>query len=113
MRPNDTLTFDNGKVTAMVTEVDIDEIKIEFKTSGVIRDNCPVKLSGAKYGMLPLLKPEDVEDIKDIACKHRFDYICLPCTQTGKDIQEMKLSLTAKGQFISVLAKIDTVEAIH
>ena len=51
--------------------------------------------------------------IKDLAVKHRFDYICVPCTQTGKDLQEVRLSLGDTARKINILAKVDTVEAVH
>lgn len=80
MRPQDLIYFNDGQLSAQVTDVEIDEIKIEFRSSGSIPSYAAIKLTGAKYGQLPLLKKEDYEDIKDFAVKHRFDYICLPCT---------------------------------
>ncbi len=37
----------------------------------------------------------------------------LPTVQTGRDIQEVRLSLGADGKNIQVAAKIDTIEAVQ
>lgn len=113
MRPGDYIYFNDGQLNAQVTDVEIDEIRIEFRSSGKIPSYGAVKLTGSKYGQLPLLKKEDFDDIKDFAVRYRFDYICLPCTQTGKDVQEVKLSIGEASRRISILAKIDTLEAVQ
>jgi pyruvate kinase len=58
------------------------------------------------------LTDEDKTDIKEIAIKNKFDYIVIPTVQTGRDIQEVRLSLSTDGKNIHVVAKIDTIEAV-
>jgi len=59
------------------------------------------------------LTKEDKVDIQEIAYKHKFDYLVLPTVQTGRDIQEVRLSLGTEGKNIQVAAKIDTIEAVQ
>lgn len=53
-------------------------------------------MPGLRLQALPVLTLQDKIDIREIATKHRFDYIVIPSVQTGRDIQEVKLLLGAE-----------------
>ena len=75
--------------------------------------NFMAKIPGSRYEKIPLLKAEDKALIKDIAIKHRFDYLAVPGVQTGKDILDVKDELGKEGAQMHVIAKIDTMESIQ
>ena len=62
---------------------------------------------------MPLFTKEDLDNLKNIAIKYRFDYVSLPHVQTGKDIEDARMALGDAGSRIGILAQIDTSEAIH
>lgn len=114
MREGDVVYLgDNGQVFGHVVESARTSFVIEIKTAGRIKSHSLVKIPGSRYQQLPVLTKEDKVDIQEIALKHKFDYIVLPTVQTGRDIQEVRLSLGAEGKNIQVAAKIDTIEAVQ
>lgn len=93
MRTNDILYFSDGAIMALVINVEADEITIEFKEKGQIRSHMAVKLTGSKYSMIPLMRKDDIEEVKLFSENHKFDFICLPGVQTGNDIVQARLAL--------------------
>ena len=73
---------------------------IEIKAAGRVQSHSLVKIPGSRYQQLPVLTKEDRVDIYEIAVKHKFDYVVLPTVQTGRDIQEVRLSLGDEGKHI-------------
>ena len=68
-RPGDILYFDDGAFDAVVRDVEIDCLKVEMKTDGILRSNVQIKLSSNRYEMLPLLTDDDKKDLEEIAIK--------------------------------------------
>lgn len=78
----------------------------------MIKSNSPVKIPGVHYPKLPVLREEDHLSIREIAIKQRFDYVIVPCVQTGKDIDEVRSTLGEEGAKIHIVAKICNIEAV-
>jgi pyruvate kinase len=108
---NERLTFDGGLV-AVVREIVLDEIRIEFQSEGNIRSQSPVRLEGKRYEFMPLLREEDKEAIQE-AVKNHFDYIVLSAVTSAKDIQQARIELKNLNQRMGILSKVDTVEGLH
>lgn len=102
-----------GEVTAEVEETSRDSFVMAIKAGGNISSRAPVKLPGARYQSLPILRESDHQLIEEIAIKHKFDYVVVPEVLTGRDIAEVKQALGKDGEQIHVIAKIATVEAIQ
>lgn len=114
MREGDVVFLgDNGQVFGHVVETARTSFVLEIKSAGKVRSHSLVKIPGSRYQQLPVLTKEDKADIQEVAAKHKFDYIVIPTVQTGRDIQEVKLSLGADAKNIQVAAKIDTIEAVQ
>ena len=114
MREGDVVFLgDNGQVFGHVVETARTSFVLEIKSAGKVRSHSLVKIPGSRYQQLPVLTKEDKADIQEVAAKHKFDYIVIPTVQTGRDIQEVKLSLGADAKKIQVAAKIDTIEAVQ
>lgn len=56
---------------------------------------------------------EDKIDIKESANKYKFDYLIVPSVMSGRDLQEIKLSLSDDMKHCRVVAKIDSIDAVH
>ncbi len=72
-----------------------------------------MKVPGARIQQLPVLQLEDKIDIKESANKYKFDYLIVPCVMSGRDIQEIKLTLSDEMKHCRVIAKIDSMDAVQ
>lgn len=109
---NERLSFDGG-LTAVVRELLLDEIKLEFTSAGQIQSRSAVRLEGKRYELMDLMRPSDKQALREVAAKHRFDYISLACVTSSKDVQQAKIALKELNPKIGVLVKIDTIEGLH
>ena len=115
MRPGDDISFENGTLNAVVLETEQDNIKIQFKEAGYIRQGQSVYIPGHRLSQLPILQTEDKNDIIDVALKNRFDFILVPKVTSVKDVQEIKYATRQddKGSNLGIIAKVDNLEAVH
>ena len=86
VRPGDLVSFEDGKLQAVILEVAEDEIKVQFKEAGLLTQRKSVRISGCRLGDMPLLKVADKEDIENVAKKCKFDYIAVPNVTCVKDV---------------------------
>lgn len=100
-------------MTAVIREILLDEVKIEFQQSGEIKSGCLIKLEGRRYEFMPILRPEDKEIIRDIAVKYNFDYISVPSCISSNDILQLQIFLRNFPTRLGICARIDTVESMH
>lgn len=87
MTVNERITFEGGKITGIVKEVLLDEIKLQILEDGEIRSESTIKLEGKRYEFMPLLREEDKASLKEIIGKYNFDYVSLPSVVSAKDLQ--------------------------
>ena len=113
IRPGDDISFEEGRLSAVVLETEQDSIKIQFKTSGMLKQGGSVFIPGNRLSQMPILQDQDKDDIIRIAVAQKFDYILVPNITSVKDVQEIKYARTDEGSRLGILAKIDNVEAIH
>jgi pyruvate kinase len=114
MREGDIIIFgDNGQVQGEVKEISRTSFQVEIMQGGQVTSNSVIKVPGLRLQALPVLQLQDKLDIKEIAAKHRFDYVVIPAVQIGRDIQEVKLLLGPEAAQIQVIAKIDTLDAVQ
>lgn len=66
---------------------------MQINDGGEVYSNAVIKIPGTRIQQLPILQLDDKIDVKEIAGKHKFDYIVVPQVQSGRDIQEVKLML--------------------
>ena len=59
VRPGDLISFEDGKLHAVVLEVAEDEIKVQFKEAGVVTQGKKVRINGSRLSQIPLLKARD------------------------------------------------------
>lgn len=110
---NEKIVFEGGKLIAVVRDVLLDEIKIEFLTSGELISGASLKLEGKRYEFMNLLRDEDKEALEQVAAHFNFDYVSLPFATSAKDIQQVRILLKKLNPKIAVCARIDTIECVH
>ena len=59
---------------------------MQFKEAGVLTKGKSVRICGSRLSSMPLLKVSDAEDIKEVALKYKFDFICIPNVTSVKDV---------------------------
>ena len=100
-------------VRAVILQLARTSLLCEVKSSGIISTNSVVKIPAVRAQNLPVLQLEDKVNIKEVAIKHSFDYIAVPCVLTSRDLQEMRIQLGAEAKNMQILAKIDSLEAVQ
>ena len=55
VRPGDDVKFEGGELEAVVLEVEIDSIKIQFKGSGMLKQSQAIYIPGHRLSSLPIL----------------------------------------------------------
>ena len=77
---------------------------MQFKHAGLLVAGGSVLIPGHRLAQIPILQPQDKDDILSIAVRNNFDYILVPKVSSVKDVQEIKLARTDAGKDIGVLA---------
>lgn len=113
VRPGDVVSFMDGQLTAVVLETVEDCVRIQFKDAGLLTKGGKLYIPGNRLSQLPILQAQDKEDILSIAVEGRFDYLCVPCVTSVKDVQEVKYARSEQGSKLGIMARIDNLEAVH
>ena len=86
VRPGDDISFGEDSLQAVVLETEQDAVKIQFKNTGILTPGGSMFIPGHRLAHLPVLQPQDKEDILKIAVKNNFDFICVPNVTSVKDV---------------------------
>lgn len=104
---------EGGRVQGEVVEITRTSFIIEVKQAGVIYSYDCVKIPGNRIQQLPIVPLEDKVDMKEICTKYCFDFVTLPNTMSGRDIQELRALLGSENQHVQIMARIDTLDAVQ
>ena len=113
VRPGDIISFNDGNFGAVVISVDADNVRVQFKEEGTILPDQTIRIPGHRLSSIPILRPEDKNNIIELAVGFKMDFICVPNVTSVKDIQDARNARSNEGQNIGVIAKIDNLEAVH
>ena len=113
LKPNDVIYFDDGKAVGIVQEIFEKGIKMEMKIGGYIKSRCAVRVTAGKHSNLKLVTADDIRDLQAISQMILVDFIAIPFISTKADIAQIKELLGETGRNINIMAKIDTIDAIH
>lgn len=112
LKPNDRAYIDDGKVVAIVTGVTEHGVKLEVKIGGAVKSNSSIRFTQGKHGNLPIMTPEDAQDLKSISKMCFIDFIAVPLVSLGEEIATLRKKLGDNGKSIHILSKIDQLESI-
>jgi len=86
---------------------------MEMKIGGYIKSKCAVRVTSGKHSMLKLVNEEDIKDLQAISAIAMIDFVSVPFISSKADVMNLKEALGSTGMGIGLLAKIDTIDAIH
>lgn len=111
IKVNDELLIDDGKIALVVIDKKTDEIKCEFKNSGVIKNKKGINVPGVSLSM-PFISERDYNDIV-FGIKHGVDLIALSFVRRAEDVLEVrKLLKELNAHKVEIISKIENQEAL-
>ena len=107
---NDTLLLDDGKIALTVERVSGEQVHCRVIQAGVLSNNKGInKLGGGLTA--PALTTKDFADLQ-FATEAKLDYIAVSFVRDATDIALTRALIATYGGKLSVIAKIERVEAI-
>lgn len=80
---------------------------MEVKIGGAVKSNSSIRFTQGKHANLPIMTPEDANDLKAISKMCFIDFIAVPLASSGEDVAGLRKKLGDNGKSIHILAKID------
>jgi pyruvate kinase len=106
-----TVLFDDGYISAKVTDTSRRGVIVRIEHGGVIRSGKGINVPNVELG-LPALTEKDVADIK-FGCKLDIDYLAASFIRSADHVMSIKELLNAEGKSdILVIAKIENSEGV-
>jgi pyruvate kinase len=97
-----------------VIDVDTTEVKVRVRNECTLPSGVQIRLPSKCYENMPLLRGSDINDLKELYKKFPYEYISIPCVQSGTNLQEFKLSLGKElADKVEVVSKIDTIDGVQ
>jgi pyruvate kinase len=63
---------------------------------------------------MPLLRGSDTNELQELYKKFPFEYVSVPCVQTGTDLQGFRLALGKElADKVEIVSKIDTQDGVQ
>ncbi len=109
--PGDILLLDDGRVSLKVDAVDANIIKTTVVIGGELSSNKGMNRQGGGLSAACITQ----KDIKDISYVNELDldYIAVSFLKSASDIQQVRGLLKEHGSDVSIVAKIETTEAVE
>ncbi len=109
VKVGDTLIFDTGLKTIIYEEND-SVFRVRCKEDGFVDSNSTVTVP-EKHSSLPIIKDEDISDLKNLSKIQRIDFISLPFVTCKEDINEVRKRLPFMDN-AAVVSRIDDRKAL-
>jgi len=109
--PDDRVLVDDGRIEAIVTEVEGDVVRARIDSGGELASRKGVNVPGVDIG-LPTITESDHREL-DVAAKKDVDYIALSFVSSGEDILEVGAELEKRDADIPMIAKIERADAVE
>lgn len=111
LSPGMSVLFDDGYISAKVTECLPEEVVIHITHGGVLKSGKGLSIPEATFN-LPTLTPQDIDDIR-FGCKEGIDMVAASFVRTAEDVVAIKKILEAEGKAeVLVIAKIENREGV-
>ena len=105
------ILIDNGELSFDIVRVEKNgDVMARAREDGIIGSRRHINLPGADIG-LPSLTKKDWDDIA-FAIEQDIDYVALSFIRTAHDIEEVRRFIKKKKGSISIIAKIETAQAV-
>lgn len=110
LKPDNLVLLNDGSKKLKVIKINKYEIVCKVVVGGEVKSRCGVNLPGAKLS-INSLTTKDKKDL-DFAKKNDVDFVALSFVRKSKDVVQLKNILKNKKINASVIAKIETEEAV-
>src|SRR6188508_1529670 len=105
VQPGTQILLDDGLLALEVTEVRHDEVVTLVKVGGTLKNNKGINLPDVEISA-PSLTDKDRGDLA-FGVRVGVDYIALSFVRSAEDVREARALVTANGQSIPIIAKIE------
>lgn len=110
IRPGDRILLDDGMLELRVEDIDGTEIGCTVLVGGVLKNRKGMNLPNVLVSA-PALTDKDRDDAR-FALQLRVDYLALSFVRRPADIADLRELITAEGQKVPIIAKIEKSEAL-
>jgi len=104
------ILVNDGIIELQVVETQGDAVRCRVVRGGRLGEHKGVNLPGTRLS-IPLMNPENCDDLR-FAIEHDIVYVAASFVRSAQDIREIRAFLDAHAARISIIAKIETAEAI-
>lgn len=111
VRPGSKILLDDGLLELRVNSVLGEEVFCQVVTGGTLKNNKGINLPGVKVSA-PCLTEKDLKDLA-FCLEVGVDFIALSFVRTAEDVEELKRIISASGNKVPVVAKIEKPEALR
>jgi pyruvate kinase len=110
VRPGSRILLSDGLIELRVTQVRGSEVECEVVNGGVLAEHQGINLPGAALS-IPALTSKDRADL-EFGLKHGVDLVALSFVRSAADVRSVKEIITARGQDVPVIAKLEKPQAL-
>lgn len=107
----DRILFDDGLIEAKVVEKQENNLKILIQVGGILTSNKGINLPGVDVSA-PCLTEKDIDDLK-LAVEEKADFIALSFVRRAQDIIHAKALIKELGGDQPIVSKIEKPEALE
>ena len=113
MKPNEPIFLFDGKVQAVVTEVNQDEhrVQITIKNDGILMKRKGINLPETDFGG-DILTEKDLSDIA-FGAQQDLDFVALSFVQTAADVEHLREILKSHNSDVKIITKVETKSAVR
>jgi pyruvate kinase len=110
VRPGSRILLSDGLIELRVRQVQGSDVECEVVNGGMLAEHQGINLPGAALS-IPALTAKDRADL-EFGLKHGVDIVALSFVRSAADVRSVKEIITARGQDVPVIAKLEKPQAL-
>jgi pyruvate kinase len=110
VRAGSRILLSDGLIELRVTQVRGSDVECEVVNGGMLAEHQGINLPGAALS-IPALTAKDRADL-EFGLKHGVDMVALSFVRSAADVRSVKEIITARGQDVPVIAKLEKPQAM-
>jgi pyruvate kinase len=110
VRPGSRILLSDGLIELRVTQVRGSDVECEVVNGGTLAEHQGINLPGAALS-IAALTAKDRADL-EFGLKHGVDMVALSFVRSAADVRSVKEIITARGQDVPVIAKLEKPQAL-
>jgi pyruvate kinase len=110
VRAGSRILLSDGLIALRVTQVRGSDVECEVVNGGMLAEHQGINLPGAALS-IPALTAKDRTDL-EFGLKHGVDMVALSFVRSAADVRSVKEIITARGQDVPVIAKLEKPQAM-